>query len=113
MWRARAGARTDREASRLDTWATAAQWRVGEWHERTTDHGYRGRVRYLGSWAARRQPDGHLVAGGQRLRGTTRVEPRRPGPVGLRGGVAAARRPRVHLLGCRVRPGGRARRRGP
>ena len=35
------------------------------------------------------------------------------GPLGLRGGVAAARRPRLHLLRRRVRPGGGARRRGP
>ena len=67
-------------------------------HERAAGHGHRGRVRHLGARPARRQPDGDLVAGGQRLRRPARADPRRPGPVGLRGGVAAARRPRLHLL---------------
>ena len=93
--------------------AAASTWWGGVTHERSTDHGHRGRVRHLSARPARRQPDGHLVAGGQRVRRPARAEPRRPGPVGLRGGVAAARRPRLHLLRRRLRPGGRARRRGP
>ena len=47
------------------------------------------------------QPDGQpdvACPGGQRLRRAAEADPRRPGPLGLRGGVAAARRPRLHLL---------------
>ena len=107
--RVRPGARTVARRSTLDVWASE----VRRGHERSTDHGDRGRVRHLRARPGRRQPDGHLVAGGQRLRRASRAEPRRTGPLGLRGGVAAARRPRLHLLRRRVRPRGRARRRGP
>ena len=83
---------------------------VGSSHERTADHGHRGRVRHLGAGPARRQPDGRVLPGGQRLRDVDHQGA--PGPVGLRGGVAAARRAWLR----HVAPGGRpqpAHRRGP
>ena len=83
---------------------------VGSRHERAPGDGHRGRVRHLGARPAAGQPDGGLVAGRQRLRLRHRAGP--PGPVGLRGGVAAARRPRLRHVapGRRPQP---AHRRGP
>ena len=82
---------------------------VGSRHERAQGDGDRGRVRDLGDGPAAGQPDGGLLADRQRLRQRHRAGP--PGPLGLRGGVAAARRPRLR----HVAPGRRrqpAHRRG-
>ena len=79
-------------------------------HERSTGDGDRDRVRHLGRRAPARQPDGGEHPPGQRLRDRHPQGP--PRPVGLRGGVAAARRPRVRHVPRRRRPQP-AHRRGP
>ncbi len=84
--------------------------RVGSLRDRTPGDGHRDRVRHLGARPARRQPDGRLLAGGQRLR--ERHHQGAPGPLGLRGGVAAARRPRLRPEPAARRPQP-AHRRGP
>ena len=71
-----------------------------------TDHRDRGRVRHLVAVRPDREPDPHLHPGGAGLRGGGRDPARQAHPLGLRGGVAAARRPRV-----RPEPRRRARRR--
>ena len=47
------------------------------------------------------QPDGRLLAGRQRLRQRRRHRAA-PGPLGLRGGVAAARRPRLRPVAAQL-----------
>ena len=69
--------------------------RLGSGYDRAPHHGHRGRVRHLRAGRPHRQPGDHLHAGGARLRGGRRHPALAPGAVGLRGGVAAARRPRV------------------
>ena len=78
--------------------------------ERAPRDGHRDRVRHLGAGPARRQPDGGLLAGRQRLRQRDAQGPARP--LGLRGGVAAARRPRLRHVPRGRRPDP-AHRRGP
>ena len=78
--------------------------RLGLAHERAAGHGHRGRVRHLGARSADRQPDDAVEPGGERL-GGGRGADAAPSQVGLRGGVAAARRPRVRpLAGAGARP---------
>ena len=81
---------------------TAAGHRVGSLHERPAGDGHRGGVRHLGAGPAHGQPDGGLLAGRQRLRLGDRTRP--PRPLGLRGGVAAARRPRLRHVAPGRRP---------
>ena len=78
--------------------------------ERSPRDGHRDRVRHLGAGPSPRQPDGGEHPPGQRLRQRHAEGP--PGPLGLRGGVAAARRPRLRHVprGGRPQP---ADRRGP
>ena len=68
-----------------------------------TDYRNRGRVRHLVAVRSDRESDTDLHAGGAGIRGGRRDPARQAHPLGLRGGVAAARRPRL-----RPEPVGRA-----
>ena len=94
-----------RASPRLAGTCASLRWsraRVRSGHERPAGDGHRDRVRHLGAGAAPGQPDGGLVAGGQRLRLGDRAGA--PGPLGLRGGVAAARRARLRHVAPGRRP---------
>ena len=63
-------------------------------------HGHRGRVRDLGPRRPHGEPGDHLDPGRAGLRGGRRHPALAPGPVGLRGRVAAARRARLRPVGA-------------
>ena len=77
------------------------------------DHGHGDRVRHLGAGRPHRQPRDHLDAGRARLRRGRRHPALAAGPMGLRGRVAAARRPRVRPVRAHDAHAGRLRARRP
>ena len=91
---------------------------LGFAHERAPGDGDGDRVWHLGARPAGCQRHGHLVPGGERLPGGD-LGKDAAGPVGLRGGEPAPRRPRLrpHAGGGRLQPahrrGSRARQRHP
>ena len=76
-----------------------------------TDYRNRGRVRHFVAVRSDRESDPDVDAGGAGVRGRRRDPARQAHPVGLRGGVAAARRPRVRPepVGGPAAGGGRRR----
>ena len=87
--------------------------RLGSGHDRAPHHGHRGGVRHFRAGRPHRQPGDHLHAGGARLRGRRRHPALAPGEMGLRGGVAAARRPRVRPVRAHAAQPRRLRARRP
>ena len=77
-----------------------------------TDYRDGGRVRHLVAVRPDRQPDPHLDSGGAGLRRGRRHSARQAHPLGLRGGIAAARRPRLRPEPLGRPAAGRRRRRG-